>query len=963
MGRNTDVDKLKRQVDFEDLVLEDCEKREDHGTYFFVLCPFHEESSASMKIEPEPGLFYCFGCSTGGDIIDWVKQIEGVEFTEAVHILAEREGIDAELSEEAQSRWKAKKRLRNALEKTIDYYRRAFEDAEEAEGARRYMIEERSIDPEVLDDFEIGYAPTGRLSLLNQTDWRDREEELQEIGVIDTPRHGGYRERFGGRIIFPIRNHLGKAAGMAGRVDPTRTEPGGGARGKYENTPDSPIYEKKTILYGLDKARKEIRQQGRSIVVEGYTDVLRLRSDGVANVVASCGTSFSEAQAQRLAKKCKESVFVFDGDEAGYRSEKRTLKDTVPTDLQPRAVRLPEGTDPADLADEQKDIRKVIRQQQTGLVAFLAERARQQGEMKSPKGRVSVLNEVTDVIKEIEDRILRWEYIREVAFELDLPGEEVYVEVAEKRGEKPTERGRTYFRNVGLDEGRQGQLRDSVSGRRKAGREEKGPRTEKDVEGERRETIPGDPAAENSAQGLSTTRPSPASDKTPSDSQNSQSTGTTGTSAHEGYSGAGRSNHRQEERPAGKPADEDQSVSEEKTPAPKTSSAAEDNRTGSSSAKTEDAGLSAPAKETRSGDLGAEVTGTEASFEKAPWRKTPFQGRALLREGTLEELSAQVLSSQKPSPHDRFEPRPPRQRSVGDTRSMEENCDEGRESDPNHNAREARGENDESRSGNGPLPANTEDPGDRQGHEDDQDECEKERSEQQRSRSTRSAFRPDEQKTEQEKSGRGKMEGKAKWPALMSSKKEVVSLAHRMAEGVTTQVKRNPECGEQIVMTLALGIGEAGLQLSRHEIRPAALQNRRVRDVLKEGWELAETTEDRKVGIDDLSFANRSNAREEGIPTSKIGESVGVDPDAIQSHPGGALRGALVGWKSYWVHHLEKHLNAMTGATDFHKVKEIHKAEGALDNEKRRLGKLLSGNRKAVRRQTKLDDLWENLQS
>lgn len=450
---NEVADEVKAAVDFRDVVAETHDIKKEYDEYAMVLCPFHDDTNPSMKVYRE-GWFYCFACDKGGDLIDWVEEIETVDFWDAIRLVVERHDLDISFEAAGSDRSEDRKTARSALKNALEYYREAFETFEESEPARQYLLEERNLSPETLEDFGVGYAPKGDRSYENNRDPGVEEEILLRVGILNEGEHGNYSP-WEGRIIFPIRDHLGRPIGMAGRVMPGET----GGSGKYINTPETSLYKKSRVLYGLSNARRRIRETGRALVVEGYTDVLRLHSAGVTNVVAICGTSFTRAQANRLDKVADRGVLVFDGDEAGRDSMRQALEKLLPVSLTPTVVPLPEDDDPADMVDEvgedgaEKRVELIVDRRETGFVEFMRQEAERQEKMGRPEGRTEVQKTVATMIAKIDNRTLRREYIKDAAREMKVLPEAMYEMVQAARGEGVKKRVWEHFKGMTLGSG------------------------------------------------------------------------------------------------------------------------------------------------------------------------------------------------------------------------------------------------------------------------------------------------------------------------------------------------------------------------------------------------------------------------------------------------------------------------------------------------------------------------------
>ena len=440
------IEEIHQKLQLEDVVLRYKDKEGSSGDGFMIECPFHDDNDPSMSVTNGEG-FFCHACpAKGGDTIEWIKMIEGVGFREALKLLKKRFDLEAPIGEssDGESQAAKKKRLRVALREAVRYYHSALKDTEEAQGARKYLTEERGFSEATIDNFALGYAPTGSAALRKSGSIDSDPDALQKAGVLSQEDH--QRERFRGRIIFPIRGHLGNLAGMAGRIDPSRSNT---SNTKYINSRETLLYKKKEVLYGLASARSSIREHSQAFVVEGYTDVLRFWQEGIPNVVASCGTSFSTEQGKRLSHHADEIVFVFDGDDAGQQSVRQALKRTIPRRATPKVVPLSDGTDPDDLANTHgENTLRILEKKQKGVIQFLLEIGKRNGKTESPEGRLDIQEEMTEVIAQISNSNLRREYIKDVARAVGAKPSHVYVDVQRLRDEPIDEEAKRLYEKI-----------------------------------------------------------------------------------------------------------------------------------------------------------------------------------------------------------------------------------------------------------------------------------------------------------------------------------------------------------------------------------------------------------------------------------------------------------------------------------------------------------------------------------
>ena len=309
------------------------------------LCPFHNEKTPSFTVSEEKGFFHCFGCGAHGDVIGFTMRVEGLSFPEAVEKLAGEAGIDVPQPSRAEREVERRRAdFHGALEACCRFFEREL--AGPRGGAARAYLEKRGIDPETTARFRLGYAPDSRTALRSAVmSGSLTEAMLVEVGMLVRPDDGTPYDRFRGRVTFPITDRRGRVIAFGGRLL-------GDGRPKYLNSPDTPLFDKGRVLYGMAVARRAAHETGRVMVVEGYTDVIALARAGIAEAVAPLGTALTESHLAELWRMADEPILCFDGDEAGRRAAHRAAERALPL-LRPgkslQFVRLDAGEDPDGL--------------------------------------------------------------------------------------------------------------------------------------------------------------------------------------------------------------------------------------------------------------------------------------------------------------------------------------------------------------------------------------------------------------------------------------------------------------------------------------------------------------------------------------------------------------------------------------------------------------------------------------
>ena len=320
------VDEIKDRLDITE-VIQSYVPLKKAGRSYKGLCPFHAEKTPSFVVVPHTGTWHCFGaCSTGGDVFTFIMKQENLDFGEALKLLAQRAGVELEpASPQANEAEQRRDLLRAINQSAAAYFHYLLSNSDEAERARAYLGE-RGLDQETIDRFQVGYALDRWDALFKYlTDKGYSPVDIAEAGLIVERESGGqqssgrgYYDRFRGRIVFPIRDHQGRPIGFGGRIL-------GDGVPKYLNSPQSPLFDKSRVLFGLDLAKVGIRTTGEAVIVEGYMDVLMAHQYGINNVIAQMGTALTEAQLQRLKRYTQRFILALDSDAAGDQATLRGL--------------------------------------------------------------------------------------------------------------------------------------------------------------------------------------------------------------------------------------------------------------------------------------------------------------------------------------------------------------------------------------------------------------------------------------------------------------------------------------------------------------------------------------------------------------------------------------------------------------------------------------------------------------
>src|SRR5712671_808479 len=413
------ADRVKQQADIVRVVGEYVRLKKT-GKDFSGLCPFHQEKTPSFTVSPIKQIFYCFGCGKGGDVYNFVMDMEKCEFPEAVKVVAEKCGIAVPRQKERSPEERKENQQRSVL---VEMHREAqtflvkqLEGTLEGKAARAYL-EDRGLDKDMIARFGIGYAPSGGDTLLRQLKPKYNEKLLVESGLVSRDQNAGRLfDRFRRRITFPISNESGKIVAFGARAL-------GDDMPKYLNSPESPIYSKSNVLYHMDRAKEGIRRQDFAILVEGYMDAIAVALAGISNVVASCGTSLAEPQIKLLGRFTKRVIVNYDPDTAGQTATERSLALLLEHDFEVRVLALPGKADPDKFIREQgtEAYIKVLKEAPP-YVDYLIARARQM-DLTTGEGKLRAVNFLLPYVQKIPNRLLRSECATRIAqqFRLDEP--------------------------------------------------------------------------------------------------------------------------------------------------------------------------------------------------------------------------------------------------------------------------------------------------------------------------------------------------------------------------------------------------------------------------------------------------------------------------------------------------------------------------------------------------------------
>lgn len=399
---SSDTEKIKERLDIVD-VIGSYLKLEKAGSNFKAKCPFHNEKTPSFFVSPARGSYRCFGCGAGGDIFTFVEEFEGLDFRGALEILAARAGITLRREDPAKRDERA--RLLDITEEAAKF----FESSLRSNSKVKEYISKRGIKPKTAEVWRLGYAPEGSGEIINHLSKKNfTKKEMEQAGIIKVEDSKTY-SRFRDRIIFPIADTSGRVIGFSGRIFSENTK-----APKYLNSPDTALFDKSDVLYGLDKAKEQIRKKGYSILVEGQIDLVLSHQAGFENTIALSGTALSDKQIERLWRLGKTIVIAFDSDRAGMAAASKNGERALAAGMEVKVAFLPKGSDPADAITSDVAIWKKAISESKHLIEFYLEVLLSLGLEKRRLGR-EIVRKVLPAISRLGSSVEQGHFISLVA--------------------------------------------------------------------------------------------------------------------------------------------------------------------------------------------------------------------------------------------------------------------------------------------------------------------------------------------------------------------------------------------------------------------------------------------------------------------------------------------------------------------------------------------------------------------
>ncbi|HVE75590.1 MAG TPA: DNA primase [Actinomycetota bacterium] len=427
-----DIQELRERTDLIEVIGAHMSLKKAGRTYK-GLCCFHQEKTPSFTVDPARQLFHCFGCGKGGDIFTFLREAEGMTFTEAAERLAERAGMTLRFEGGAAKKEGGRAALIAACKEAAAFYSEFLKSRPEAAAARKYL-EGRGLTPEDAQAWQLGFSPPGRDTLYRHLlDKKFTSKQVVDAGLVLVGERGEHRDRFRGRVMFPIPDLSGNIVGFGARAM-------GDDQPKYLNSPsqEGSIYQKSKLLYGLDRSRADMVKGGTAIVTEGYTDVIGLHKAGYPCAVATCGTALSEEHFALIKRFCERVVLAFDADAAGAIASERGFGIHAKVGLEVLVAPPPKGKDPADVAlEEGHDAVEAMLDGAVPLMRFVLEQEMQRQKLDTAEGKARAVRSAVALLSWEPNRVARSEHGLWLAARVGVAPEQIQLELSDlDRGER-----------------------------------------------------------------------------------------------------------------------------------------------------------------------------------------------------------------------------------------------------------------------------------------------------------------------------------------------------------------------------------------------------------------------------------------------------------------------------------------------------------------------------------------------
>ena len=423
------IEEVKNRLDIVE-VIGNYVKLQKCGANYRAQCPFHSEKKASFFVSPARQIWHCFGCGKGSNVFGFIMEIEGVEFGDALRMLAQKAGVQLKAVKPVLVT--ERKRLYEICDLASKFFEKQLEESKTGQSVKKYLLD-RGISEDSVKKWRIGYAPNilkGLTDFLVSKGYKT--DEIRKAGLMVRSEKGDYFDRFRGRIIFPVFDLNSQIVGFGGRIFGEREKK---EIAKYVNTPNTLLYDKSRTLYGLDKGKMEIRKKNACVLVEGYTDCIMAHQSGYSNVVATSGTALTFPQLKILKRYSDNLVTAFDMDVAGDTATKRGIDMAQNMDFNIKVITMPAGKDPADVISQDAELWPKLIAEARSILDFYFETTLSKFDKDKPEDKKEISKVLLPVIKKIPNRITQSHWIQRLARELRVKPEDVEAELKKTKVE------------------------------------------------------------------------------------------------------------------------------------------------------------------------------------------------------------------------------------------------------------------------------------------------------------------------------------------------------------------------------------------------------------------------------------------------------------------------------------------------------------------------------------------------
>ncbi len=428
------VDEIRKAVDIVDVVGEHVQLKKQ-GRNYFGLCPFHGENTPSFSVSADKQIFHCFGCGKGGNVYSFLMEMEGFTFLQAVKKVADQTGhpLPEQFNETQQLEHDPESQSSlDAHAWLTKLYHHLLRNSNEGQEAYEYLLQ-RGFTEETINRHQLGYSPSSNDFVVTFLEKKGfHPQQMVKAGLLNTNERGGYFDRFRGRIMFPLRNYLGKTVAFAGRAT-------GAQEPKYLNSPETDLFRKGRLLYNFDLARGSIRKQNQIILFEGYADVISADQAGIQNGIATMGTSVSDTQAQLIKRYADKVVICYDGDDAGIEAAVKAAKLLKKAGCETNVARVPNGMDPDEFIKKfgGDRFRREILDASDPYTSFMIHYLRRSFNLQLEGDRITFIERVIQEVAQLDRAIEREHYLNEIAEEFQMSMNTLKEEVEQLRLQHP----------------------------------------------------------------------------------------------------------------------------------------------------------------------------------------------------------------------------------------------------------------------------------------------------------------------------------------------------------------------------------------------------------------------------------------------------------------------------------------------------------------------------------------------